>query len=196
MPESAERAVQDARPDCHGGTTSSREKPHDDNILVCDSCGSRQIEIQACVDANSSEYLSDLENGMSGQHCADCETSVNICALIYAKNRVVLTSVSTTAGNYKVKWYSAKTRTDIVATNTSGHYPIQVPRQPKSEWINWRKPVSAASSQVTMEAASSISATLPKPKHYSKMNDRRLSLLIRCGSQSRCRRHKREVGCP
>ena len=24
-----------------------REEPHDDDILVCDSCGSRQIEIQA-----------------------------------------------------------------------------------------------------------------------------------------------------
>ena len=46
---------------------ATREEPHDDDILICDSCGSRQIDIQAWVDANSSEYLSDLENGMSGQ---------------------------------------------------------------------------------------------------------------------------------
>ena len=26
---------------------ATREEPHDDDILVCDSCGSRQIEIQA-----------------------------------------------------------------------------------------------------------------------------------------------------
>ena len=31
---------------------ATREEPHDDDILVCDSCGSRQIEIQArCVQA-------------------------------------------------------------------------------------------------------------------------------------------------
>lgn len=67
---------------------ATREEPHDDDILVCDSCGSRQIEIQAWVDANSSEYLSDLENGMSGQHCAECEASVNFCTLTEYKQRM------------------------------------------------------------------------------------------------------------
>lgn len=88
------------------------------------------------------------------------------------------------------KWYSEKTHTDIVAINTSGHYHTQVPRPHRNEWINWRKQVSAANSQDTMAAALSSSATLPKRKHCLKKNDRRLSLLIRRGRQSRCRLHK------
>ena len=41
---------------------ATREEAHDDDILVCDSCGSRQIEIQAWVDANNAEYLSDVDD--------------------------------------------------------------------------------------------------------------------------------------
>lgn len=85
------------------------------------------------------------------------------------------------------KWYSEKTPTDIVATNTSGLSHTPVPRPPRNEWINWRKPVSAASSRATMAAASSSSATLPKRKHNLRKRGRRLSSLIVLGRQSRCR---------
>lgn len=89
------------------------------------------------------------------------------------------------------KWCSEKIPTDIVATNISGHSHTPVPRQPRNEWINWRKPVSAANSQDTMVAALSSSATLPKPKPYLRKSVRMLSSLIRRGRQSRCRRRKK-----
>ena len=71
----------------------------------------------------------------------------------YDKHWVVHTSVSTTANDYKAGWYSEKIHTGIVATNTSGHYPIQVPGLPKNEWISWRKPVFAASSLAIIAGA-------------------------------------------
>ena len=103
----------------------------------------------------------------------------------YARHWVVHTSVSTTVNDCKARWYSARTLTDIVATNTSGHYHIPVPRLPRNEWISWRKLVSAANSQATMVGASSSSATLPKPKPYLKKNGRMLFLHIESGRQSR-----------
>lgn len=105
----------------------------------------------------------------------------------YAKHWAVHTSVFITANDCKAKWYSEKTPTDIVATNTSGLSHTPVPRPPRNEWINWRKPVSAASSRATMAAASSSSATLQKRKHNLRKRGRRLSSLIVLGRQSRCR---------
>ena len=93
----------------------------------------------------------------------------------YARHWAVHTSVSTTASDYKVRWYSEKIHTGIVVTNTSGHYPIQVPRPPKSEWISWRKQVSTASSQATIVGTSSSSATRPKPRPYLKGSVKMLS---------------------
>ena len=110
----------------------------------------------------------------------------------YAKHWAVHTSVSTTVSDCKVRWYSEKTHTDIVATNTSGHYPIQVPKLHKNEQINWRKPVSAANSRATMAGASSFSATSPKQKYYSKKIVRMLSLLIRHGKRNKYRQHKKD----
>ena len=73
------------------------------------------------------------------------------------------------------KMILGKTHTDIVATNTSGHYPIQVPRPHRNEWISWRKPVSVANSQAIMAGALSSSVTHPKPKPYTKRSVRMLS---------------------
>ena len=84
--------------------------------------------------------------------------------------------------------------TDIVATNTSGHYHIRVLRPHRDEWINWGKPASAVNSQAIMAAASSSLATLPKPRPYSNRSVKRLSLLIRRGRQSRCKRRKNKMG--
>ncbi len=67
---------------------ATREEPHDEDIYVCDACGSRKIEIQAWIDANTNEYLSDLDNGMSGQYCSECETNTNFCSLSDYKQRM------------------------------------------------------------------------------------------------------------
>ena len=103
----------------------------------------------------------------------------------YARHWAVPTSVSITANDFRARWYSVRTHTVIVATNTSGHSHTPVPRQPKNEWINWRKQVSAANLQAIMEAVLSSSATLPKPKHYSKKNDKMLLSHIESGRQNR-----------
>ena len=110
----------------------------------------------------------------------------------YARHWAVHTSVSTTASDCKAKWCSEKTPTDIVATNTFGHCHTQVPRLHRNEWINWRKRVSAANSQVTMAAALSSSATHPKRKHYLNKSVKRLSSHIKSGRRSRYRQHKRK----
>ena len=104
---------------------------------------------------------------------------------LYAKHWAVHTSVFTTASDCKARWYLVRIPTSIVATNTSGHSHIPVPRQPRNEWINWRKPVSAANSRDTIAVASSSSATLPKRKPSLKKNDRRWSLHIKRGRQNR-----------
>ena len=99
----------------------------------------------------------------------------------YARHWAVPISASTTASDCKAKWYSVRIHTGIVATNTSGHYLIQVPRPHRNEWINWRKLASVANSQAIVVATSSFLATLLKLKLYSKRSDRRLSSLIRSG---------------
>lgn len=73
----------------------------------------------------------------------------------YAKHWVVHISVYTTAKDCKARWYSEKIHTNIAEINTFGHYHTIVPRLPKSEWINWRKPVSVVNSQVIMAGTSS-----------------------------------------
>ena len=108
----------------------------------------------------------------------------------YARHWAEPTSVSTTASDCKVKWYSERIPTDIVATNTSGHSHIPVPRPHRNEWINWRKPVSAANSRDTMAVASSSLATLPKPRHYLRKSARMLSSHIRRGCQSKYKQRK------
>ena len=66
-----------------------REEPHDDDILVCDSCGSRQIEIQAWVDANNVEYLSDVDDDDTDcKWCAECNDNQNFCTLSEYKQRM------------------------------------------------------------------------------------------------------------
>ena len=55
---------------------ATREEPDDDDVYVCDACGSRKIEIQAWVDANNAEYLSDVDDDDTDcKWCADCEQS-------------------------------------------------------------------------------------------------------------------------
>ncbi len=46
-----------------------RKQPDDSEILVCEECGSLQIEIQVWVNANTDEYLSDVDDERSGRWC-------------------------------------------------------------------------------------------------------------------------------
>ena len=64
-----------------------REEPHDDDILVCDRCGSRQIEIQAWTDANTNEYLSDADD-TGNKRCTDCEKCHEFCTLCEYRQRM------------------------------------------------------------------------------------------------------------
>ena len=74
------------------------------------------------------------------------------------------------------------------------HSHTPVPRPPRNEWINWRKPASATSSQVTMAAALNFSATLPKRKPYLSRSVKRLSWPIRSGKESKSKQFKYNYG--
>ncbi len=41
---------------------SQRKNPDDSKILVCEECGSTNVEITAWVDANTNEYVSDSDD--------------------------------------------------------------------------------------------------------------------------------------
>lgn len=60
---------------------SLRKEPEDSEILVCEECGSIRIEVQAWVDANTEEFISDMENGNDGQWCGECESHTDFCPL-------------------------------------------------------------------------------------------------------------------
>ena len=47
---------------------ATREEPHDEDVYVCDACGSRKIEIQVWVNANTNEYLSDVDDDDTDWH--------------------------------------------------------------------------------------------------------------------------------
>lgn len=66
-----------------------RQEPHDEDVCVCDACGSKHIEIQAWVDANNAEYLSDVDDDDTDcKWCADCEENQNFCTLSEYKERI------------------------------------------------------------------------------------------------------------
>ena len=68
---------------------ATREEPHDEDVYVCDACGSRKIEIQVWVNANTNEYLSDVDDDDTDcKWCADCEQSQNFCTLSDYKQRM------------------------------------------------------------------------------------------------------------
>ncbi len=58
-----------------------RKEPDDSDILVCKECGSRQLEIQAWINANTDErirYVHDDNNGLwcDGKWCEECGVQV------------------------------------------------------------------------------------------------------------------------
>ena len=47
-----------------------RKEPDDEDIYVCEVCGSTKVECTAWVDANTNEYISDLDDS---EWCSECE---------------------------------------------------------------------------------------------------------------------------
>lgn len=58
-----------------------RKQPEDEDIYVCEVCGSLKFEITAWVDANTNEYISDADCGSNGEWCAECNTNHSFCNL-------------------------------------------------------------------------------------------------------------------
>lgn len=48
---------------------SFRKEPDDEDVYVCEDCGSTNVECTAWVDANTNEYVSDSDDG---EWCCDC----------------------------------------------------------------------------------------------------------------------------
>lgn len=64
-----------------------REQPEDSEVLVCEKCGSIHIEIQAWINANTDEFISDVENGNDGQWCSECESHTGFCRQMNSNKR-------------------------------------------------------------------------------------------------------------
>lgn len=47
----------------------SEKEPDDSDILVCKECGSRQLEIQAWINANTDERISYVHDDNNGLWC-------------------------------------------------------------------------------------------------------------------------------
>lgn len=43
------------------------------DVMVCEHCGSTNVQIKAWVDANTEVLCSEIEDGIDGQWCEDCE---------------------------------------------------------------------------------------------------------------------------
>ena len=60
----------------YDGRGTRAEEPEKE-ILVCDECGSEDIEIQAWVNANTDEFISNIDEG--DRWCDTCEENVCFC---------------------------------------------------------------------------------------------------------------------
>ncbi len=58
-----------------------RKEPDDSKVLVCEECGSRQVEIQAWIDANTEMFVCDTAHDRDGKWCEECEENVDFCSL-------------------------------------------------------------------------------------------------------------------
>lgn len=57
---------------------ATRKEKDDSEILVCNECGSMTVEVQAWINANTDEFISDIDNG--DRYCDDCDTCVLFCS--------------------------------------------------------------------------------------------------------------------
>lgn len=67
---------------------SLRKQPEHSDVLVCEECGSIHIEVQAWVNANTDEFISDVENDNNGQWCNECENHTGFCSLDKFKQKM------------------------------------------------------------------------------------------------------------
>ena len=76
---------------------SKRKNPDDSEILVCEECGSTNVEITAWVDANTNEYVSDSDDS---EWCSECEAHNTLITLKEFKGtNAVLVGVVRVQGN-------------------------------------------------------------------------------------------------
>ena len=62
-----------------------RKEPDDEDIYVCEVCGSTSVECTAWVDANTNEYVSDSDDG---EWCCECEEHSTLLTLKEFKERM------------------------------------------------------------------------------------------------------------
>ena len=65
---------------------SKRKNPDDSEILVCEECGSTNVEITAWVDANTNEYVSDSDDS---EWCSECEAHNTLITLKEFKEQML-----------------------------------------------------------------------------------------------------------
>ncbi len=65
-----------------------RKEPDDEDVYVCEECGSRKFEVMAWVDVNTGDFISDADNGSDGEWCAECETNHSFCNLKKFKDKM------------------------------------------------------------------------------------------------------------
>lgn len=60
----------------------------DDNIIVCDECGSKNIQQQAWIEPNTYEYIGTTECDKDDNWCEECEAHLPFCTLKEFKERM------------------------------------------------------------------------------------------------------------
>ena len=56
-----------------------RQEKENSEILVCVECGSPQVEVKACVNANTDEFISDIDVDYCGRWCDQCDDNADLC---------------------------------------------------------------------------------------------------------------------
>lgn len=57
-----------------------------DRLLSCSQCGNIHVQVQAWVDINTNEYISDVDDGQFW--CDECEKMVTVCAVEEYENKM------------------------------------------------------------------------------------------------------------
>ena len=65
-----------------------RKISNDSKVLVCTECGSRQVEIQVWIDANTEMFICDAERDRDGNWCEECKDNVDFCSLEEFKRKM------------------------------------------------------------------------------------------------------------
>ena len=56
-----------------------RQEKGDSEILVCVECGSPEVEVKAWVNANTDEFISDIDDDYCGRWCDQCDDNADLC---------------------------------------------------------------------------------------------------------------------